>query len=82
MHFQGVIKKMISEFDSPVRYYLNFDDDILCMNQILDKKISIECIGYECLSCSSDSEIYRQLLRPVVKLSGAGASQDPPVKSA
>ena len=51
---------MISEFDSPVRYYLNFDHDILCMNQILDKKISIECIGYECLSCSSDTEIYRQ----------------------
>jgi len=60
MHFQGVIKKMISEFDTPVRYFLDFDDDILCMNQILDKKISIECIGYECLSCSSDAEIYRQ----------------------
>ena len=42
MHFQGVIKKMISEFDSPVRYYLNFEDDMLCMNQLLNKEIKIE----------------------------------------
>jgi len=60
MHFQGVIKKMISEFDNPVRYYLNFEDDMLCMNQLLNKEIKIKSIGYQCLSCSSDIEIYRQ----------------------
>ena len=60
MHFQGVIKKMISEFDSPVRYYLNFEEDMLCMNQLLNKEIKIKSIGYQCLSCSSDIEIYRQ----------------------
>ena len=52
MHFQGVIKKMISEFDSPVRYYLNFEEDMLCMNQLLNKEIKIKSIGYQCLSCS------------------------------
>ena len=41
MHFQGVIRKMISEFDSPVRYYLDFHSDILCMNQLLDMNINI-----------------------------------------
>ena len=41
MHFQGVIKKMISEFDSPVRYYLNFEEDMLCMIQLLNKEIKI-----------------------------------------
>jgi len=60
MHFQGVIKKMISEFDNPIRYYLDFPNDILCMNQLLDKKINIEYIGYQCLLCSEDKEIYRQ----------------------
>ena len=60
MHFQGVIRKMISEFDSPVRYYLDFHDDILCMNQLLDMNIKIECIGYQCLSCDSDDAIFRQ----------------------
>ena len=60
MHFQGVIRKMISEFDSPVRYYLDFHDDILCMNQLLDMNINIECIGYQCLSCDSDDAIFRQ----------------------
>ncbi len=60
MHFQGVIQKMISEFDNPVRYYLNFEDDMLCMNQLLNKEIKINAIGYQCLSCNSDIEIYRQ----------------------
>jgi len=60
MHFHGVIKKMISEFDSPVRYYLNFEDDILCINQLLNKEIQIKAIGYQCLSCNSDIEIFRQ----------------------
>ncbi len=60
MHFHGVIKKMISEFDSPVRYYLNFKDDILCINQLLNKEIQIKAIGYQCLSCNSDIEIFRQ----------------------
>jgi len=56
MHFRGVIQKMISEFDNPVRYYLNFEDDMLCMNQL----IKISTTGYQCLSCNSDIEIYRQ----------------------
>ena len=46
MHFRGVIQKMISEFDNPVRYYLNFEDDMLCMNQLLNREIKIKFIGY------------------------------------
>ena len=60
MHFQGVIKKMITEFHNPVRYYLNFENDMLCMNQLLNREIKIKAIGYQCLSCNSDIEIYRQ----------------------
>ena len=39
---------------------LNFEDDMLCMNQLLNREIKIKFIGYQCLSCNSDIEIYRQ----------------------
>ena len=60
MQYQGVLKKMNTENLESVQYYLDMQADFLHMNQLLNKEISISFVGYECLSCSLDKEIYRQ----------------------
>ena len=60
MQYQGVLKKMVTENLDSVQYYLDMDSDFLHMNQLLNKIIVINFVGYECLNCSSEREIYRQ----------------------
>ncbi|MFI2741118.1 DUF2797 domain-containing protein [Zhouia sp. PK063] len=60
MQFQGVLTKMKTEFTEPIEYYLVFENDFINMNQLLDKKISISFVKYECLNCHLDKQIYRQ----------------------
>lgn len=60
MQYQGVLTKMTTEFSHPIQYYLIFESDFINMNQLLDKTIRIEFIGYQCLSCRLDKPIYRQ----------------------
>ena len=58
--FSGVLKKMYTEIDQDVEYYLDFKDHVINFNQCLEKKISLKFIGYECLSCQQEIEIFRQ----------------------
>ena len=60
MTYQGVLTKMITEFSQPIQYYLLFENDFINMNQLLDKTISIQFIGYQCLNCSLSKPIFRQ----------------------
>jgi len=60
MQYEGVLTKMQTENGSPIQYYLVFEADFLHMNQLLDKKLSIEFLKYECLNCRLDKKIYRQ----------------------
>ncbi|PTX63788.1 uncharacterized protein DUF2797 [Kordia periserrulae] len=60
MMYKGVLTKMQTEFGNPIQYYLNFEDDFLNMNQLLDKKMSLTFEKFECLNCHLDKEIYRQ----------------------
>lgn len=60
MQYKGVLRKMQTENGSPIQYYLVFENDFLQMNQLLDKKLTIEFVGYECLNCSLNKKIYRQ----------------------
>ena len=60
MKFEGVIRKMQTEFQSPVKYFMEFDNDFICVNDLLGKEISIEFIKYQCLSCNDEIEIFRQ----------------------
>lgn len=59
MHFHGQIKKMITQINSPIEYYLNLSDDLINMNQLIGKKIHIKHTGYECVNCHSTEKIYR-----------------------
>lgn len=60
MMYQGVLTKMQTEFGKPIQYYLNFEDDFLNMNQLLDKTLTLNFEKFECLNCHLDKEIYRQ----------------------
>ena len=60
MQYTATLKKMITEFGSPIQYYLETETDYLNMNSLLDKKITIEFDKYQCLSCKKDKKIFRQ----------------------
>ncbi|HET7360399.1 MAG TPA: DUF2797 domain-containing protein, partial [Salinimicrobium sp.] len=51
MNYEGVLKKMKTEMGETVQYYLIFEHDFLNMNQLLDKRLSINFLRYQCLNC-------------------------------
>ena len=60
MNYEGVLTKMQTENGSPIQYYLVFENDFLHMNQLMDKKVSISFLHYQCLNCGLQKKIYRQ----------------------
>jgi len=60
MQYQGVLKKMRTENEEQIQYYLDMKTDFLHMNQLLNKTITLSFIAYECLNCHLDKKIYRQ----------------------
>jgi len=60
MQFQGTLTKMKTEIGCPIQYYLVFEQDFIHINQLLDKKVSISFLGYECMNCKKEKKIYRQ----------------------
>jgi|SRR5690606_283017 len=60
MNYEGVLTKMQTENGSPIQYFLIFENDFLNVNQLLDKKISINFLRYQCLNCHLQKKIYRQ----------------------
>jgi len=60
MFYQGVLTKMETEFSQPIQYYLVLENDFLNMNQLLNKTLSLQLVGHQCLNCGLDKEIYRQ----------------------
>ena len=59
MIIKGALSKMWTEYKSPIRYYLNFDDGFVDLNQAIGTKISMKHIGNQCKSCGLDKPIYR-----------------------
>lgn len=59
MHFKGQLLKMSSVNGQPIQYYLNLSNDLIHLNQIFNRKISIKHVGYECVNCGNDEPIYR-----------------------
>lgn len=60
MKYRGVLTKMKTEYKSPIQYYLEMGDEVINMNQLLDKEIKISFEKYECLSCGKNKKIFRQ----------------------
>jgi len=60
MFFEFVLTKMRSELSLPIQYYLVWKSNFLNVNQLLNKVISLEHIGFECLNCGLERKIFRQ----------------------
>lgn len=60
MNYQGVLTKMQTENGSPIQYFLVFENDFLNVNQLLNKKVAINFLNYQCLNCGLQKKIYRQ----------------------
>ena len=58
--FEGVLKKMITELGTPIRYFLNLDNDFIEINQFLDRTLKLEFAGTMCLNCNDSKPIFRQ----------------------
>lgn len=59
MKLQGPIFKMTTVNGKPIQYYLNLSGDIVCMNQLIDRKLKINLIGYQCVNCGKDEKPFR-----------------------
>ena len=60
MQYQTVLKKMITELNDVVHYYLDVENDVLNLNQLLGREIEISFEGYQCLCCGKEKKIFRQ----------------------
>jgi hypothetical protein len=60
MNFTGVLTKMISEFAAPIQYYMELDGDLIRVNQLIGKNISLTFVKYQCMACGKDLPIFRQ----------------------
>lgn len=59
MKITGTLHKMLTEYNQPIRYYLNLKDNFVDVNQSIGKKIYLEHISNECNSCGLDKPIFR-----------------------
>ena len=60
MQYEGVLTKMQTEIGTPIQYYMVFESDFLHVNQLLDKELQIDFLGFQCLNCKLDKKIFRQ----------------------
>ena len=60
MQFKGILTKMLTEYISPIQYYLELNNDFININQLIDKHIEFSFEGYQCLTCGKDKKIFRQ----------------------
>ena len=60
MTYEGVLNKMQTQFETPIQYFLIFQDSFLNVNQLLNKNIQINFVGYQCLNCCKKKKIFRQ----------------------
>jgi len=60
MTYEGVLTKMQTEFGNPIQYYLVFETSFLNVNQLLNKELEINFVGYQCLNCGKKKKIFRQ----------------------
>src|SRR5690606_35419266 len=60
MRYEGVLTKMSTEITETVQYYLIFESDFIKMNQLLDKRLSINFLRFQCLNCKLQKKIFAQ----------------------
>lgn len=59
--FEGVLVKMKTALETDgVHYYLKFPQDYVHLNSCINRSLKLEFKGYQCLSCGSTEETFRQ----------------------
>ncbi len=46
--------------EKEVHYYLELENDLIHLNQLIHKKLHLELQGYQCLNCDADETIFAQ----------------------
>ncbi len=59
MTFEGTLNKMCTVNGKPIQYYLNLSGDLLHINSLLGRDISLKHVGYQCINCGNDIKIFR-----------------------
>lgn len=57
MKFIIIIKKMITKYNIPIKYYINLSQKKIFLNKLINTKIKISHIGYQCLNCKKNKKI-------------------------
>ena len=60
MLYQGVLTKMETEFSTPIQYFLVLENDILNMNQLLNKTLTLFFFFFQCLTGSIEAPFFGQ----------------------
>jgi len=55
-----LLKKMTTDLQEVVNYYLIFEEGYIFANDLLGKSIAIEHTGYQCLNCAKTKKIFSQ----------------------
>ena len=58
MQYEGILRKMKSELGETVQYYLLFENDFLNLNQVINKQLSINFLGYKCVHCNRNKKVF------------------------
>lgn len=59
MKFTGQVLKMTTQNAKPIQYFLNLNNDLINVNQLIGKNIKFKHLGYQCVNCGKDEKIYR-----------------------
>ncbi len=60
MTITGTIRKMQTDLQDTVQYYLVFKDEFVHVNQLLGSTVTLKHVANECLNCALDKKIWRQ----------------------
>lgn len=54
----GLLTKMITEYKSPIQYYLSLNNGLIDVNKLIGTKIKIGYNHFQCLGCGRNKEIF------------------------
>ena len=57
---EGPLRKMRTELNKPIDYYMTFPSMFVRVNYLIGKSISLTHTGFSCMSCGIDQPIFRQ----------------------
>ena len=57
---EGPLRKMRTQLNEPIDYYMTFPSVFVRVNDLIGKSISLTYTGFYCMSCGNDQPIFRQ----------------------